>query len=72
MVNDIQDSLKYMFLSYVEYLEYIVRLALVKYEGRQDGQEYKASWFIKILFEHEGIDDPIKAKIKSPEVDISF
>jgi hypothetical protein len=31
VVNDVQNSLKYMFLSFSEYLEYIVRLALALY-----------------------------------------
>jgi hypothetical protein len=73
VVDEIADSLKYMFLSFSEYLEYVVRLALALYEDRKDlSFEYKACEFIKILFEADGILDPLKAKLKSPEVDISY
>ena len=72
VVDDVHNSLKYMYLNHSEYLEYIIRIALALYEKRKDGWEYKAISFIKILFEEEGILDPLKAKLRSPEVDISF
>ena len=41
--------------------------------GLQESKlEYKVVDMFKIMFEDEGILDPIKAKIKSPDDDISF
>ena len=34
--------------------------------------QYKIIDFVKTMFEDEGILDPLKAKLRSPDIDISF
>ena len=74
--NDLSDTSKYCFLTYSEFIEYICRIANKLFKDRkgeiESRLERKAVDFIKIMYEHEGIFDPVQAKVKSPEEDISF
>ena len=76
IVDDVANASKYWYLTYSEYLEYICRIALKLYadvKGEKEGKmEYKVLNLIKIMYEDEGILDPLKAKLRSPEIDISF
>ena len=43
-----------------------------KGDGNECKMEYKVCDLIKIMYEDEGISDPLKAKLVCPEYDISF
>jgi|APSaa5957512535_1039671.scaffolds.fasta_scaffold408633_1 hypothetical protein len=60
-------------MNYHEFLIFIIRIANKLYEDKKDqGLEYKVANVIVQMYEAEGILDPIKAKIRSPELDISY
>lgn len=72
IVDEVNNSEKYWYIQFSEFLEYIVRIALKLFVDKKDGWEYKTCDFIKFIFEDEGILDPLKAKLRSNDVDISF
>jgi len=75
IVDEVKDRDKYFYLTFTEYVEYVCRIGLKlgkDVTGPKDKLEYKVNDFIKKMFEDEGIVDPLKAKLKSPEEDISF
>jgi hypothetical protein len=75
IVDEVKDHPKYFYLTFTEFVEYIVRIAIILYKdikGEKDKLEYKVNMFLKTMWEDEGILDPLKAKLKSPDEDISF
>ena len=75
IVDEVKDYRKYFYLTFTEFVEYLCRIALILYKdvkGPNDKLEYKVNQLLKIMWENEGILDPLKAKLKSPEEDISF
>jgi len=77
IVDDVKETEKYHYITYSEFIEYLCRVALIHFKDasidtKEGKLEYKLVNLLKIMYEDEGILDPVKAKIRSPHVDISF
>lgn len=76
IIDEVKDAKKYWYLTHWEFIEYICRVALKLFEHvkdeKQGRMEYKVNKLIRIMYEAEDILDPVKAKLRSPDEDISF
>ena len=71
ILNDQLTERKYSHLYYVEFLDFLCRMALALVDI-QEPIEYRVMILLEHLYDQEGIRTPAMAAVKSPDVDISL